>query len=266
MGNLRTVQVLTLAYWLGAVAWSLLDSDRGAFPLNLIAICWFFAIPLTIALWAIWAATEYFRIELGPIAFAIIGVILVGIDFAAYFNYQPARDNEEKSKAGYLSTKLDWIRDEPLMTSNGPIGVRIRYRITYGVPEPTCESQLHAGDLTLGKPVSLFNVTGNSVSPDISKVCPAGSYEFTADFMPAFIPAFLVNSSGYPNPTDHCMRWRADLPSNEVVFSTETQRLSFSMYFRGTKIHQNTQNTYTLADFYKTALASGGIDCAEDKK
>jgi hypothetical protein len=104
------------------------------------------------------------------------------------------------------------------------------------------------------------------VSPSISAVCPAGSYEFTADFMPVFIPGFLANSSVVANAKSRCMRWRADLPSKEVVLSTDAQRLDFSMIFRGTAIHQNTQNTYTLADFYKTALASGGIDCAENTK
>jgi hypothetical protein len=234
--SLRTVQVLTLAYWLGAIGWAFFTGGPDEAGFYFIGSSTFFAIPLTIALWAIWATTKYFRIALGPTAFVIIGVVLAGIDIRGFIYYEhwaPLHSSRE-IEARFSTTKLDWIRDEPLMTSNGPIGIRIRYRITYGVPEPTCESQIHAGDLTWGKPVSLFNVTGNSVSPDISKVCPAGSYEFTADFMPAFIPAFLVNSSGYPNPTDHCMRWRADLPSSEVVFSTETQRLDFSMYFRGT--------------------------------
>ena len=266
MRNLRTVQVLTLAYWLGAVGWALFSGRPDEFAFYFIGTSMFFAVPLTIALWAIWAATKYFRIGLGPIAFVITGVLLAVLDVAAYVNYQPALDNEQKSKARFLTTKLDWIRDEPLMTSNGPIGVRIRYRITYGVPEPTCESQVHAGNLTLRKPVSLFDRTADSVRPPISSACPAGSYEFTADFMPAFIPSFLANSSVAANDKSRCMRWRSDLPSREVVFSTEAQRLDFSMYFRGTETHQSTQNTYTLADFYKTALALGGVDCAENKK
>jgi hypothetical protein len=266
MRSLRTVQVLTLAYWLGAVGWALLAGHPNEFAFYFIGTSVFFAIPLTIAVWAIWAATKYFRIGLGPIVFATIGIILVGLDVAAYVNYQPALDNEQKSKARFLTTKLDWIRDEPLMTPQGPIGVRIQYRLTYGVAEPVCESQVHAGDLTLGKPVSLFDRTASLVSPSISAVCPAGSYEFTADFMPVFIPRFLANSSVAANAKSRCMRWRSDLPSKEVVLSTEAQRLDFAMIFRGTAFHQNTQNTYTLADFYKTALASGGIDCAENTK
>jgi hypothetical protein len=264
--SLRTVQVLTIAYWLGAVGWALLAGRPDEFALNFIGTSTFFAFPLTIAVWAIWAATKYFRIALGPIVFAMIGVVLATLDVAAYVNYQPALGNEQKSKQRFLTTKLDWIRDEPIMTHNGPIGVRIQYRVTYGVAEPVCESQVRAGDLTLGKPASLFDRTASLVSPSISGACPAGSYEFTADFMPVFIPSFLANSSVAADAKSRCMRWRSDLPSKEVVLSTEAQRLDFSMIFRGTAIHQYTQNTYTLADFYKTALASGGVDCAENTK
>jgi hypothetical protein len=266
--SLRTVQLLTLAYWLGAVGWALLSGRPDEFALNFIGTSVFFAIPLTIAVWAIWAATKYFRIGLGPIAFAIAGVILAGLDIRGFIYYEhwSPLHYAQKSRERFLTTKLDWIRDEPIMTHNGPIGVRIQYRVTYAVAEPICESQVHAGDLTLGKPVSLFDRTASLVSPSISAVCPAGSYEFTADFMPVFIPGFLANSSVVANAKSRCMRWRADLPSKEVVLSTDAQRLDFSMIFRGTAIHQNTQNTYTLADFYKTALASGGIDCAENTK
>jgi len=268
MHSLRTVQVLTLAYWLGAVGWALLAGHPNEFAFYFIGTSTFFAIPLTIALWAIWAATKYFRIGLGPIAFAIAGVILAGLDIRGFIYYEhwSPLHYAQKSRERFLTTKLDWIRDEPLMTPQGPIGVRIQYRLTYGVAEPVCESQVHAGDLTLGKPVSLFDRTASLVSPSISAVCPAGSYEFTADFMPVFIPRFLANSSVAANAKSRCMRWRSDLPSKEVVLSTDAQRLDFSMIFRGTAIHQNTQNTYTLADFYKTALASGGIDCAENTK
>ena len=263
MHSLRTVQVLTLAYWLGAVGWALVAGPPDEFAFYFIGTSMFFAIPLTIALWAIWAATKYFHIGLGPFAFAIVGVILASIDirgFIYYEHWSPLRD-AQKSRERFLTTKLDWIRDEPLMTPRGPIGVRIRYRVTYGVAEPVCESQIHAGDLTLEKPASFFNRTGSLVSPSISGTCPAGSYEFTADFMPAFIPSFLANSSVAANAKSRCMRWRSDLPSKEVVLSAETQRLDFSMIFRGTAIHRGTQNVYTLADFYKTALAFGGIDC-----
>lgn len=270
MNNFRVAQALSLAYWVSACVFALFGGpiDGGAlgdwYGLYFLGASLFFAIPSTIAVWAIWAAMKYFRIGPRPIAFAIIGLILAGLDITGclYYGHKLPQESEKKIKARYLTTTLDWIRDEPLMTPQGPIGVRILYRITYGVAEPICEFQVHAGTLTLGKPVSLFDRTASLVSPSISGACPAGSYEFTADFMPVFIPSFLANSSVAANAKSRCMRWRSDLPSKEIVLSTEAQRLDFSMIFRGTAIHQSTQNTYTLADFYKTALASGGEDCA----
>ena len=272
MNNCRVALALSVAYWIGAIAFGFMGAplDGGTFGewygLYFLGGCLFFAIPLTIAVWAIGTLTKAFGIGLRPVPFVILGIVLAGLDiwgFISYKHWGPLHEAQE-SKERFLSTKLDWIRDEPLMTPNGPIGVRIEYRVTYGVPEPVCELQIQAGYLTLGRPLSRFDRTASLVSPNISGACPAGSYEFTADFMPVFIPRFLANSSMVANPKSRCMRWRADLPSKEVVLSTKAQRLDFSMIFRGTEFRQSTQNTYTLADFYKTALAAGGIDCAEN--
>ncbi|HEY4038273.1 MAG TPA: hypothetical protein VGM15_05580 [Burkholderiaceae bacterium] len=153
------------------------------------------------------------------------------------------------------------MSDEPLLTAQGPIGVRLRYRVTYPKGLDLDESHGAFAQVGLAHPFDGFFTLQRRVNPPVSGLYPAGSYEITEDFFPAFLPSSFYSKVA-PSSSDHCFRWNTNL-NRRYVLSAESQNLAVLVHIAPGPLQKTTGRAYRLADFYESAKKAGAIDCED---
>lgn len=263
MSNRRIALVLTVSYWIAAVLVATFAPRGGWIDLRWPIAVYLFAIPTTILLWVVVIGLHFFRPALPRSRFVLIGVALPLVYVAAaVVGGSWFREASEQRLEKQLSTaSLAAIDDEPLNGANGPIGVRLRYRVVY--PEGLDLDEDHGAfaQLSTSPSRSTFVMMRRAVAPRVSGRFPSGTYEITEDFVPAFLPPSLLYPTSEPAASDHCFRWSTNM-SREEVLSENPELLAVAVYLSHSALQRATRHAYRLADFYATAAEEGAVDCA----
>ena len=151
-------------------------------------------------------------------------------------------------------SRVSNVRDELLLGPGGnPIGVRIRYRVTYddGLDD------LHYAPLVtvhLHEPVSNLLASKQSVSPAVSGRYSNSEYRFTEDYVPSFLsPRFI-----FPESNDACLRWSSE---QERAVALQSPPQHYQVVIQPHQHQSETTNTYALETFYEGALREGAREC-----
>jgi hypothetical protein len=232
------------------------------------------ALPVTGILWAI-AIIDHFvlRSLLPRFALVAVGIIIPIVYYENFFGI-PDRQKElagkrivEQSDAAVVQ----WVTDEPLVDSAGPIGVRLRFQIMY--PKGLDLSSKDAPSVELHGIVRsnqdlMLLARRKEVSPPADKGFAVGVYTITEDFLPAFMPKSLLpvghwSTEQRKSVPDRCFRWplfekRADIEgASAQVFKVWIAPALTA----GDPIKTPTTHSYRLADFIDSAIHEGATDC-----
>jgi hypothetical protein len=159
---------------------------------------------------------------------------------------------------------LEALSDEPLPTAQGPLGVRLRYRVTYAKGLDLDEGHGAFAQVGLEHLSGVFFTLRRTVTPAVSTFFPAGSYEITEDFLPSFLPPSLVYPPSEPGANDRCFRWNPTV-SRQYVLTADAQHLAIVIAMTGgSPLQRSTGRAYRLADFYETATREGGVTCDQN--
>jgi hypothetical protein len=280
----RSVAIaLTICYWLATlpVAWLGVQQDTGWFTVLWFGVMFLFALPVTAILWlVVWIDRRVPKSVLSTFGFTAFGVALPILYFVTVYtipNERRAREGQRRIEEGNAAI-VESVDDELLVDSKGPIGVRLRYRVTYpkGLEieaeyAPTASVEAVDGN---GKDVP-FMVRTKVLAPAVSTRFRPGTYTVTNDFLPAFLPASLLpptdllrvaptETKGEPRARSvNCFRW-VYWQKRPDIERTDAQPLHISIFpglVGGETPKRMTNHTYRLQEFLKTADAEGAIDC-----
>jgi hypothetical protein len=151
-------------------------------------------------------------------------------------------------------SRISKPRDELLLGPGGnPIGVRIRYSVTYG---DGLDDQRYAPFATihLNDPAGNLLPVSKQVSPAVSGRYQRLEYQFTEDHVPNFLPSSML----FPESKDWCIRW-ASLEQRTAALQSPPQHYQIALepYRR----QSETSNAYLLETFYEGALREGAKEC-----
>jgi hypothetical protein len=258
----RIALLLTTLYWIAAVVTATLAPQDGWVDLRWPLALYFFAIPATVLLWTAVAGVRFFRPALRPSRFILIGVALPLLYLALVLGggrwlteWRQQRLEEQLRLA-----RLESLEDEPLADANGPIGVRLRYRVIYPRGLDLDEEHGAFALLRFAQLPSAFVRLRRTVLPRVFGDYRPGTYEITEDFLPSFLPISLYAEAG-PGASDRCFRW-PPATSRRQILALNAQPLAIAIYLAHRPIQRLTAHVYRLADNYATALQEGADDCA----
>lgn len=262
----KAAVLLTAVYWAAAVAFALLTPSSGWVDLRWpLAIC-FFAVPATLILWLCWFALRHFQPALGPRDFALVGIAIPLVCVAIVWGGSELRERwrQERLAEQIALAIVDEMQVEPLRAAQGPIGLRLRYRIAY--PKGL---DLDAGPGASARvdspPGQSFILLRRNVTPAVSGAYPPGSYEITEEFVPDFLPWSLILPAPRPAGTSRCFRW-AFPDRREDLLNADVQAFTIEVQLQDNRLAQVTARSYRLADFYETALREGAVECPPAKR
>jgi hypothetical protein len=266
---------LTIAYWAATfpLAWVL--TSPSWFNVTWLGLAGLFALPVTIILWIIVLVLRFTRPSLSPARVTIIGItlpviystVVVAVDLRHTRSEQQRYHKWLEQSSAATLTALD---DEPLLDTNGPIGVRLRFRVFYplGLDEGTDHMAGGSVYAPLWRSGGQFLQLRKIVTPSIGGKYPPGTYEITEDLLPAFMPTSYFQTLPAPGlyaPSEHCLRWQSDM-TRDGVLNEQPEGFSVSVNITigqpGAPIQRSTARTYRPADFYATALREGAVDCS----
>jgi len=277
MTTTKKAFVLTLLYWAVAVAGALVaPPSRGWIDLRWPIALYFFAIPVTLLLWLLYAVSRRFHRSVVARQFMAIGLALPVLYAAIVWSGGSLLDKRAAERLAHQqdAAALETLVDEPLMTDHGVIGVRLRYRVAY--PRGLDLDEPHGAFAQLGVTTrfgfSGFMTLTRSVRPTVSRKYPPGSYEITENFAPTFLPDALAKAIvSEPVSTQMmniktsaeapCVRWSAGL-GRDTVLGEPPEQLQVMIYLAHTPMMQSTKRSYRLGEFFETALALGALDCS----
>jgi len=274
--------ILTICYWIATfpLTWFGVLHDPSWFPVVWFGIVVFFALPVTAILWVL-VLIDRLALEsrlpiFGMIALGVILPIIYIVTVYAIPTERRAREGQRIIEEGNAAI-VESVTDELLVDSKGPIGVRLRYQVTYtkglemdAAHAPTAYVRAVDGN---GKDLS-FLVRTRVVAPSLPNRFPPGIYSVTTDFLPAFLPASLLPPTDRVAPFDekgqrreqpaNCFRW-VYWEKRPDIERTDAQPLTISI-FSGLAAGEPTKSTmtshtYRLKEFLTTADAEGAIDC-----
>jgi hypothetical protein len=275
---------LTIVYWLATLplAWLGVQHDTSWFTLVWFGVMVLFALPVTAMLWLVVLIDRLVPKSLlstfGLTALGVAFPILYFVTIYTIPNERRAREGARMIEEGNAAI-VESVDDELLVDSKGPIGVRLRYQVTYpkglemdAEQAPTAYVRAVDGN---GKDLS-FMARTRVVAPAVQNRFHPGTYTVTNDFLPAFLPASLLppTDSMRAAPTDtkgqqrtlpdNCFRW-VYWEKRPDIERTDAQPLTISI-FPGLAAGEpakrmTTSHTYQLKDFLKTSDAEGAIDC-----
>ena len=262
----KTAVLLTVLYWAAAVVFALLTPSPGWVDLRWVVAIYFFAVPATLVLWLCWFALRYFQPALGPRGFALVGIAVPIICVAIVWGGGELRETwrQERLAEQIALAIVDEMQVEPLRAAQGPIGLRLRYRINY--PKGL---DLDAGHGASARVDSLqgqsFMTLRRDVTPAVSGAYPPGSYEITEEFVPDFLPWSLLLPAPRPAGTSRCFRW-AFPDRRDDLLHAQVQAFTIAVQLQDNHLAQVTARSYRLADFYETALKEGAVECPPPKR
>jgi hypothetical protein len=263
MANRRIAFILTCSYWIAAALVATFTSRSDWIDLRWpIAVC-LFAIPTTILLWMVVIGVHLLRPALSKSRFVLIGVALplVYVAVAVVGGRWFSEGREQRLEKQLSTASLAAFDDEPLAGAKGPIGVRLRYRVVY--PQGLDLDEDHGAFAQLGTSPSrsAFVKMRRGVAPRVSGRFPAGTYEITEEFVPAFLPPSLLYPTSEAAASDHCFRWSANMSRQEIL-TENAELLAVAVYLSHSALQRSTRHPYRLADFYATAAQDAAVDCA----
>ena len=265
MMNVRTGVILTILYWLVAVVFAIFAPRGGWIDLRWPIAIYLFAIPTTLLLWLFLVATRYFRSPISGLRFTLIGAVLpfVYVTVVLGVGHWVGERWQERLTEQWRVASLDTVSDEPLLTPQGPIGVRLRYRVTYPKGLDLDEGHGAFAQVGLEHMPGVFFELRRTVTPHVSSVWRAGSYEITEDFLPSFFPLSLADSKLDPATYGRCFRWNPNV-SQQYVLTADAQTLVIDVTISHSPLRASTGHSYRLADFYGTAIKEGGVNCNQN--
>jgi hypothetical protein len=158
--------------------------------------------------------------------------------------------HERRTARQVAHSHVSKVRDELLLGPGGnPIGVRIRYSVTY---DDGLDDLHYAPFATvhLDDPVGNLLALRRAVLPPVSGRYGSSDYQFTEDYVPYFLSPHLI----FPESNDSCLRW-----------SSQRERAAAPQHYRVViQPHQyqsETTNTYALETFYQGSLREGAREC-----
>ena len=276
MTTTKTALVLTLLYWAVAVVCALVAPPQAWIDLRWPIAIYFFAIPVTLLLWLLYAASRRFPRFVAGRRFVAIGLALPVIYVVIVWNGGRLLDERAAERLAYQydAAALETLVDEPLTTDHGVVGVRLRYRVAY--PRGLDLDEAHGAFAQLGLKTTRsgfggFMMLNRSVRPAVGGKYGPGSYEITEDFAPLFLPFALAEAiasepmstrmmSAMTSAEARCVRWSAPLDRGTVL-SAPPQRLQVMIYLAHTPVMQATKQSYRLGEFFETAITLGAVDC-----
>jgi hypothetical protein len=263
MSNTAVALALTALYWTAAIIWAVVTPRGGWIDLRWFSAIVVGAIPATALLWLGWLGFRFAGRPRMPTALSLFGlavpvVYLVSLPIVA----EVLRARTLARTAGEIAaTLITDFNDEPLLSASGmPIGVRVGYRVTFrsGLSDPKFSPQLN---LHHPNPASNFMILRQTVTPPLSDPIAAGTYAVTLEFVPYFLPAFLIfpERSASSVPADRCFRW-GGASLRDQILAADAQALSISLqdYLPAPR---STTARYRMADFHAGALKDGATDC-----
>jgi hypothetical protein len=258
---MRPTLLLTLCYWATAILLATLTPRPDWIDLRWPIAIYLFAVPVTILLWIVAIGAHFLRPAMSRWNFTLIGVALPVVyavlawGAGHWLSEHHAQRLEEQLHAAAL-TAFD---DGPLVDAKGPIGVRLRYRVLYPLGLDLDESHGAFAQLSTTPSHGALVMIRRTVSPPVAGHFKPGTYEFTEDFVPAFLPPAW---SGPPDrtATSHCFRWSANTSRDEIL-SAAAESPAVAIYLAHIPIQRSTIHAYQLGDFYATAVEEGAVDC-----
>lgn len=255
-----TALLVTILYWAGVIVAVLVTPNPGWLDLRWPVAIYFFAIPATVILWLCWFAAWWVR-PLRHGGFAVVGISLPIICAAYVWGVGPWLENRQQARLEDqmgLAT-LDAINDEPLFAARGPIGLRVRYRVTY--PKGLDMDEGHGAFAVVKSSYGHeFIKLRSIVIPKVSNVYAPGSYDFTEEFVPPFVPLSLLVPDLRKVSSDRCFRWNKTGQRHEAL-EADAQVFTITIYLHHEPLPKVTTHAYRLADFYETALKAGAVEC-----
>jgi hypothetical protein len=180
--------------------------------------------------------------------------------------------HEQRLREQFRAATLLTMTDEQLSGMEGPVGVKLRYQIKFPLGVSKSARDAVFVNLTAETPSKNgleFLSVRKEATPFVSGATPPGTYMFTEDFVPAFMPLSYSKSpvdtpSSVVVASDHCFRWTFPMTSQDIRASTP-QKLSIEVFLgrvADTPIKRKTNANYRLGDFYASAMNTGVVDCA----
>jgi len=264
----QVAMIFTFCYWIVAILWATFSHAlHDWFDLRWLIAIIVFAIPLTVLLWIVWIVVRLTRLSLSGYRFASIGFALPVLYVVAFVGVPKwmAEHQLRRVTEQMQGVALQAFEDEDLMGATGPIGVRVHFRVTYPRGLALDADQVPAMFLypsLRGGPS--FVLARRVVKPRVSGVFPPGTFEITEDFLPDFMPPFLVVSKQHETgASDHCFRWYN--LSREQILNERAEPIAAWVYLAfvaGDPIKRWTAHAYQPADFYASAVREGAVECS----
>jgi hypothetical protein len=165
------------------------------------------------------------------------------------------RGAQERRTARQLAhSRISKVRDELLLGPGGnPIGVRIRYSVTY---DDGLDDLRYAPFATihLNDPAGNLLMLNKEVSPTVSGRYERLEYQFTEDHVPMFLPPRMI----FPESKDWCIRW-ANEGQRTTVLQSPPQH--YQIVIEPYRQESETTNEYPLKTFYEGAFKEGAKEC-----
>jgi hypothetical protein len=228
-----------------------------------------FAIPVTGLLWIVWAVARLTGVSLSGYRFASIGFalpVLYVVAFVGVPKWMAGRQLHRVTEQ-MQGVTLQTFEDEELMGVTGPIGVRVRFRVSYPRGLALDADQVPAMFLYPSSRVGpSFVLVRRVMKPRVSGVFPPGTFEISEEFLPDFMPRFLVVSQHETSASDHCFRWYN--LSREQILSERAEPVVAWVYLAfvaGDPVKHRTAHAYLPADFYASAVRAGAVECGVSK-
>jgi hypothetical protein len=265
MRNVRTAAILSILYWLVAAVFAIFAPRGDWIDLRWPIAIYLFAVPTTFLLWLFVVATRYFRSPTSRLRFTLIGIALpfAYVALALGGGHWLGELRQRRLTEQWAVATLDTVADEPLVTAQGPIGVRLRYRVTYPKGLDLDEGHGAFAQVGLEHMSGVFFAMRRTVTPHVSGAWSAGTYEITEDFLPSFFPLSLVDSKLDPATYGRCFSWNPNM-SRQYVLAADTQTFVIDITISHSSSRTSTGHSYRLADFYDTAIKEGGVNCNQN--
>ncbi|MGO8974325.1 MAG: hypothetical protein ACLP0B_14455 [Steroidobacteraceae bacterium] len=275
MTKLLITVALTACFWVYALLLAVFMPFWGDWRW-MIAI-WSYAVPMTAYGWAVFAIAHFVRPTLSVFRLALISgslpTIWVIITAAAASDHWRAGERSVRYAEHLSYTRqlnaaaLESFDDEPLVDNTGPIGVRLHYSVSYprGLnPDPPDSlgprSKLSA--LQWGSSAA-FLMLRRTMTPPASGALSPGTYAFTEDYIPAFMPSSYLSPSESPTSAKtfwHCFRWQPGVSRSQIL-TQDAETFAVEIYVSAEPIRRSTNRNYKPSGFYATAVAEGALEC-----
>lgn len=214
------------------------------------------------ALWSIYFLITRRNFRYNTVIFCLsglgIGLLLLGTIIASW---EPLLDWEIRGQEERAAkTEVLNMRDEVLLSSQGnPIGFRLTYSMRFPDSNYFAHSPFVSPEKYIGSGIwANMRMANRSIEPPMIGTDPmryeqGKTYDFTVDMLPYFV---------IQKGDKQCIlqpRKEEAVAFQELLQSSE--RVHFIISISGTQFRGMTTNTYSLKEFYDSAIKEGAFDC-----